>query len=63
MSTLTKMNKKLQKGATMVEYAIMVAVIAIVVIVGATAVGIQTNAKLMEVCQVLNDGTACEVEE
>ena len=33
-----------QEGATMVEYGIMVAVIAIVVIVGATALGIAINA-------------------
>ncbi len=50
---------KNQHGATMVEYGVMVALISIIVLVGAAALGIQANNRLEFICQVLNDGAEC----
>ena len=38
-----------EKGATMVEYGLMVALIAVVVIAAVTAIGTQLNTKFVEV--------------
>ena len=48
-----------ESGATMVEYAILVALIAVAVIAIVTLLGIQLDAKFNEVCTALNGGTAC----
>lgn len=42
---MTKMNKFKQRGATMVEYALIVAAIAVVAYVGAQALGVNVNSK------------------
>ena len=48
-----------ESGATMVEYAILVALIAVAVIAIVTLLGAQLDAKFNEVCTALNNGTAC----
>ena len=45
MSTLLKRFVKEEEGATMVEYGLMVALIAIVCIVAVTAIGVALNTK------------------
>ena len=52
---------KTQAGATMVEYALIVALIALAVIVTVTAVGLQLDEKFQEICTALNDGEACDL--
>ena len=47
-----------ESGATMVEYAILVALIAVAVIAIVTLLGIQLDAKFQEVCTALK-GSAC----
>ena len=52
-----------ESGATMVEYAIMVALIAIVAIIIITAVGFQVQAAFQKVCLALGgDAGDCAVE-
>ena len=51
-----------ESGATMVEYAIMVALIAIVSIVIITAVGIQVQTAFDDVCEAIS-GADCAVNE
>lgn len=55
MSILTKTLKKSQAGATMVEYALMLALIALVAAIGAAAVGVQTNNKFECIEEKLKD--------
>lgn len=51
-----------ESGATMVEYAIMVALIAIVAIVIIGAVGRQTRNAFQAVCLALNPTAECAIE-
>lgn len=48
------MNSKLQKGATIVEYAVLVALIAIVSIVAIRAVGTKISTNFSESAERLN---------
>ncbi len=61
---MKKLHQKLiktQTGATMVEYALIVALIALAVIVTVTAVGLQLDTKFQAICTALNDGAACDL--
>ena len=54
MSTLLKRFVKEEEGATMVEYGLMVALIAVVCIVAVTAIGTKLAAKFTTVGTALN---------
>lgn len=51
----TKMQSMLkdEKGATMVEYALMVALIAVVAIATVTTLGVNVNAKFLEIATAI----------
>lgn len=48
-----------ETGATAVEYGLMVALIAAVIVVGVTALGKELNNLFKSTCQTINAGTAC----
>ena len=47
------------RGGTMVEYALILVTIAIVVVIGAVAVGTITNDKYVDVGQCIDNYTTC----
>ena len=51
-----------ESGATMVEYAIMVALIAIVSIIIITAVGIEVRDAFHDVCVAMDPTADCAIE-
>ncbi|MCK5880385.1 MAG: Flp family type IVb pilin [Sinobacterium sp.] len=53
MKTIQKIGSKKQLGATMVEYALLVALVAMVAIVGVTAMGTSVDAKFSTVAEKL----------
>lgn len=59
MMTLVKKFLRDESGATMVEYAILVALISVAAIVIIAAVGGQVNDAFTEVQECLADSTAC----
>ena len=48
-----------ESGASIVEYAILVALIAVAVIAVVTLLGKQISAEFAEICKKLNDNTTC----
>lgn len=48
-----------ERGATMVEYVLLLGLIAVVAIVVITSIGTETKAKFQTACTALKDGTAC----
>lgn len=59
MMTLVKKFLRDESGATMVEYAILVALISVAAIVIIAAVGSQVNTAFTEVQECLADSTSC----
>lgn len=59
MMTLVKKFLRDESGATMVEYAILVALISVAAIVIIAAVGGQVNTAFSQVQECLADSTAC----
>ena len=48
-----------EEGATAVEYALMVALIAVIIITAVTLLGVELDGTFRAVCQAINGGTAC----
>lgn len=62
MDKFVKTQKKNQAGATMIEYAMMVSLIAMVAAIGAVAIGIHTNVRLDCIQEKVKDLNAdCEL--
>lgn len=61
MKSLLQRFKRDEDGAAMVEYALLVALIALVAIVGVTATGTSINAQFTKIsCKISNPTAACE---
>lgn len=59
-STLQRLRKD-KSGAAMVEYALLVALIGLVAIVGVSATGTSINAQFSKIsCKIANPAASCE---